>query len=314
MSEFLSIVALFRCNCDFSVTTSNAFQNDGNLYKNMVITKTIIKTWSCLHAEYHHIMKRKIIALCSVLLVPMLTVGSIQRNPMALALAGDFAGPVVVSYTFSPTTIDISNSSADVVVTARVTDASGVKTAPIIYIQNNAQVTATQQTGYFVRTSGTAQDGIYSKTITIPRGKQPGQWSVFSNAFFDTEGNGSGRVSPDNDQTLTVVNTGGICPIVTTTTVSVSVPVPVTSTTAATKPILTMKKTLSAKSLATYTGLKIVTGSTVSMTVNATSRTICRVSGTTLKAVKKGTCKVVVTVKSRTGKKSSKNLTINVRS
>ena len=82
----------------------------------------------------------------------------------------------------------------------------------------------------------------------------------------------------------------------------------------ATKPTLSTKKTLSAKSIATYSGLKIVIGSTVSVTVNATSRTICRVSGTTLKAVKKGTCKVVVTVKSRTGKKSSKNLTLNVRS
>jgi alpha-tubulin suppressor-like RCC1 family protein len=80
------------------------------------------------------------------------------------------------------------------------------------------------------------------------------------------------------------------------------------------KPTLTMKKALSAKSVATYSGLKVVTGSTVSMTVNSTSRTTCRVSGTTLKAVKKGTCKVIVTVKSKTGKKLSRNLTLNVRS
>jgi hypothetical protein len=250
----------------------------------------------------------------------------------------DFEGPVVVSYTFSPTSIDISNSSADVVVTARVTDASGVKTAPIIYIQNNAQVTATQQTGWFVRTSGTAQDGIYSKTITIPCGKQPGQWSVFSNAFFDTEGNSSGSARPNNDQQLTVVNTGGVCPIVTTPSVSTFVPVPSTtpivsvpsttpivsvpsttpivsvpSTTHAAKSILTMKKTLSAKSLATQNGLKVASGSVVSLKVSATSHKICRATGTTLKALKKGTCRVTVTVKSRTGKKSSRNLTLIVR-
>jgi len=224
--------------------------------------------------------------------------GSSLNRPSALAIAGDFEGPVVVSYTFSPTTIDISNSTADVVVTARVTDASGVRTAPIIYIQNDAQPTATQQTGWFVRTSGTAQDGIYSKTITIPCGKQPGQWSVFSNAFFDTEGNGSGSVGPDNNQKLTVVNTGGICPVVVETT----------------KPMLTMKRTLAAKLIATYTGLKVVKGSTVSMKVKATSRRVCRVSGSRLKATRKGTCRVVVTVKSRTGKKSSSNLTLIVRS
>ena len=102
MSEFLSVVALFRCNCDFSVTTSNAFQNDWNLYKNMVITKTIIKTWSCLHAEYHHIMKRKIIALCSVLLVPVLTVGSISANAEPAASV-DSIRPVSASITVGST-------------------------------------------------------------------------------------------------------------------------------------------------------------------------------------------------------------------
>ena len=274
--------------------------------------------------------------------------GSSLNRPNALAITGDFTGPTIVSFTFSPTTIDISNSSASVVVTAHVTDASGVKGfPPTVYINNPANVSGTQQSGQYVRTSGTAQDGIYSVTITIPHGKQPGQWNVFSNQFYDTEDNSSvWPVYPDNDQKLTVANTGGICPIETTSTMSVpvasttptvsvttstmSVPVasttptvsvttstmsvPVASTTPATKPILTMKKTLSAKSIATYTGLKVVTGSTVSVTVNATSRTTCRVLGTTLKAIKKGTCKVVVTVKSRTGKKTSSNLTLNVRS
>ena len=256
--------------------------------------------------------------------------GSSLNRPNALAITGDFTGPTIVSFTFSPTTIDISNSSASVVVTAHVTDASGVKGfPPTVYINNPANVSGTQQSGQYVRTSGTAQDGIYSVTITIPHGKQPGQWNVFSNQFYDTEDNSSvWPVYPDNDQKLTVANTGGICPIETTSTMSVPVAsttptvsvttstmsVPVASTTPATKPILTMKKTLSAKSIATYTGLKVVTGSTVSVTVNATSRTTCRVLGTTLKAIKKGTCKVVVTVKSRTGKKTSSNLTLNVRS
>jgi hypothetical protein len=272
--------------------------------------------------------------IAALVAVAFLGITGLSLNrPNALAIVGDFNGPTIESFTFSPTTIDISNSSASVVFTAHVTDASGVNSIPIALINNPANVSGTQQTGQYVRTSGTAQDGIYKVTITIPCGKQPGQWNVSSNQFYDTESNSSvWPVYPDNDQKLTVVNTGGICPIVTTSTVSSSVPVgltmptvavttptvsssvPVASTTPATKPILTVKKTLSAKSIATYTGLNIVTGSKVSMTVNATSRKTCRVSGTTLKAVKKGTCRVTVTVKSRTGKKSSKNLTLIVRS
>jgi hypothetical protein len=119
----------------------------------------------------------------------------------------DYDGPVVVSYTFSPTTIDISSSPATVVVTARVTDVSGVASAPIVYIQNSDNPTATQQTGWLTRTSGTAQDGIYTATITIPAGLQPGQWSVFSNMFYDVHRNSSvWPVEPDNDQRLTVTN------------------------------------------------------------------------------------------------------------
>ena len=149
--------------------------------------------------------------------------------------------------------------------------------------------------------------------------------------------NSSGKLgngeSADSYQPVTVMGIGGLVgastasTTTTTTTTTTTLPKITTSippntyyvappsvATIATKPTLSTKKTLSAKSIATYSGLKIVTGSTVSVTVNATSRTTCRVLGTTLKAIKKGTCKVVVTVKSRTGKKTSSNLTLNVQS
>lgn len=124
----------------------------------------------------------------------------------------------------------------------------------------------------------------------------------------------SGVVGASTATTTTTTTTTTTLPKITTsftptTNYVASLPV----ATIATKPTLSTKKTLSAKSLATYTGLKIVRGSTVSVTVNATSRKTCRVSGTTLKAIKTGTCKVVVTVKNRTGKKTSRNLTLNVR-
>ena len=269
-------------------------------------------------------------------------IGAIQEKPGASAAGGDVAGPVVVSLTFSPTTIDISNSSASVVFTARVTDTSGVNALPPVYVHHPENFSATYRTATFVRTSGTAQDGIYSATITIPRGKQPGEWVVFSHPFGDTQGNQSLWGYPDNNQKLTVVNnsvgdiTGPVIvsststvPVTppTTTTITTALPTIATSippatnyvappaiTNLADKPNLTTKKLLSAKSLATYTDLKNVRGSTVSIGVYATSRKICQISGTNLKAIKKGACRIVVTVKSRTGRKSSRSLTLLVRS
>jgi alpha-tubulin suppressor-like RCC1 family protein len=148
-------------------------------------------------------------------------------------------------------------------------------------------------------------------------------WGANSNGIL-----GNGEIT-DSYQPVSVMGIGGLVGASTasTTTTTTTLPKVTTSIPPNTyyvappsvakivaKPTLSTRKTLSAKSLATYSGLKVVTGSTVSMTVSSTSRTTCRVSGAILKAIKKGTCRVAVTVKSRTGKKSTRNLTLNVRS
>ena len=268
-----------------------------------------------------------------------------QRLTVMNSSVADFIGPTILSYTFSPTVIDISSSSASVVVTAHVTDVSGVKSAPIIYIQNNANVSATQRTGWFALSSGTAQDGIYSATITIPCGRQPGDWSVFSNSFRDIANNDSKwPVYPDNNQRLTVVNSSGICPVVVQTTVPIpgrvtSTTVPVFSTTSTmpggvtstTVPVfsttstmpggvtspgqqitLTTMNSLAAKSIATFAGLKVLDGSTVSLSVSSASHRVCRVSGLKLLASGIGNCRVTVTSKSKTGKKTFRTLSIQI--
>jgi hypothetical protein len=139
---------------------------------------------------------------------------------------------------------------------------------------------------------------------------------------------GNGEVT-ESYQPVMVMGIGGLIGASTATTTTTTTTLPKTVTTVTpnsnqvalpsvvtprTKPVLSTKKTVSAKSLATYTGLKVASGSTVSMKVKATSRRVCRVSGSRLKATQRGTCRVVVTVKSTTGKKSSKNLTLIVRS
>ena len=77
-------------------------------------------------------------------------------------------------------------------------------------------------------------------------------------------------------------------------------------------PALTTKKAASLKSIATFAGLAQPKGSTISLRVWSSSSKICRVSGTALKAVKKGTCKATVTVKSRSGTKKSTTISLKV--
>jgi hypothetical protein len=103
----------------------------------------------------------------------------------------DFAGPVIVSYDFSPKTVDISAKAATITVTAHVTDSSGVNSAPIVYIQLKENVSATQVVGWFSLKSGTTQDGVWSADVVIPQGRQPGDYAIFSNSFVDMKNNSS---------------------------------------------------------------------------------------------------------------------------
>jgi hypothetical protein len=76
--------------------------------------------------------------------------------------------------------------------------------------------------------------------------------------------------------------------------------------------VIRPKKSVTLKATALYGGLSVPTGAKVTVTVSSTSKSICRVSGATLKGVKQGTCRVVVTVKSKTGNKKSTVVTLNV--
>lgn len=67
-----------------------------------------------------------------------------------------------------------------------------------------------------------------------------------------------------------------------------------------------------AKALATQAKLAMPFGSTVSLRVVPSSAKYCKVTGTTIKGLKVGTCKVTVTVKPKKGASSSKTLTLKV--
>lgn len=120
----------------------------------------------------------------------------------------DYDGPVIESFTFSPQEIDITTEAQTVTVKFHITDKSGVQSGPYVYIQNQDNVSGTQQTGQTKLESGTAKDGVYSVAITIPAGLQPGEWSISANPCRDIHNNQSSSfLRPTSEKkTLTVIN------------------------------------------------------------------------------------------------------------
>jgi hypothetical protein len=115
----------------------------------------------------------------------------------------DAAVPQLVEFDFTPKTVDITNGPATVTVTARVTDATGVENPTIQFVSDTTSQTA--GFGSMTRTYGTALDGTYSRTITIPQGDATGAWSASLYPLSDIVGN-SGSFGPPAGypKTLTV--------------------------------------------------------------------------------------------------------------
>jgi hypothetical protein len=77
-------------------------------------------------------------------------------------------------------------------------------------------------------------------------------------------------------------------------------------------PTVTSSKSVSAKSIALFAKLKVLSTSKVSLKVVASSKKFCKVSGTTLKGLKAGSCRVTVTVTPKKGRATSKTVTLKV--
>ncbi len=134
----------------------------------------------------------------------------------------------------------------------------------------------------------------------------------------DKAGNKTSWISLGGVTTPAVTTPAVTTPAVTTpavTTPAVTTPAvttPAVTTPAVTTPAVTTKKAASAKSIATYAKLKVLSTSKVSLKVVSSYAKYCKVSGTTLKGVKAGTCKVTVTVTPKKGKATSKTVTLKV--
>ena len=91
-----------------------------------------------------------------------------------------------------------------------------------------------------------------------------------------------------------------------------SVTTPSVTTPTVTTPTVTTKKAVTAKSIAVYAKLKVLSTSKVLLKVVPSSAKYCKVSGTTLKGLKAGSCKVTVTVTPKKGRAISKTVTLKV--
>ena len=106
--------------------------------------------------------------------------------------------------------------------------------------------------------------------------------------------------------TTTVAPTTTTVAPTTTTVAATTTTVAATTTTVAPKvaPIVSRKKAASLKSIAVFGKMTVPSGAKVTAVVATSSKTICRVTGTTVKGIKKGTCRVAITVKTKTGAKT----------
>ncbi len=111
--------------------------------------------------------------------------------------APDTSGPVTSDFDFTPKSVDVTDGEKQVTVSVRLTDATGAQ-APILNLSSD---TTDQGAGFgsMTRVSGTAQDGRYESTVTIPSTAAAGTWSVTLYPTSDVLGNGgdSFRTHPD---------------------------------------------------------------------------------------------------------------------
>ncbi|MDR6639831.1 hypothetical protein J2Y68_003497, partial [Paenarthrobacter nitroguajacolicus] len=114
----------------------------------------------------------------------------------------DMAAPVLVSSSVSKTSFNLADGPAVVTATVRLTDATGVK-APTVILSHSA--TGQQQGfGSMSLVSGTPQDGVWERTMTIPLGSATGQWDVTLYPVGDVLGNSGGGF-----RTLATLNVSG---------------------------------------------------------------------------------------------------------
>jgi len=103
--------------------------------------------------------------------------------------------------------VNVHAGPVDVVVTVRVTDATGAA-APTLVLTSD-QTAQSLGAGAMTLLSGSAKDGTYQRTVSIPATAATGPWTVMINPLADTLGN-TETTSHAHPQKLTVTDVTGV--------------------------------------------------------------------------------------------------------
>ena len=127
-----------------------------------------------------HICNRnKVHFLVWVIGFAMLSLSTVQAQQQ------DLTPPVLVDFAFAPTAVDVSAGSASVTVTLRVTDdITGLGYGDVMFVSPSGHLVGTEFNSDH-RVSGTANDGIYRHTFSIPQFAEAGTWLISYIYLFD---------------------------------------------------------------------------------------------------------------------------------
>jgi hypothetical protein len=99
--------------------------------------------------------------------------------------APDTKAPILASVTYTPALVDVTTAAQTVSMTAHITDAgSGFGSGYVRFESTSGQSTNGVSLSYLNRISGSANNGIYQATFTVPQGSSPGLWNLY---FFATD-------------------------------------------------------------------------------------------------------------------------------
>jgi len=118
--------------------------------------------------------------------------------PVTTIAQQDTTPPVLLELSFTPTAIDTTNSSQDVTVTARFTDAlSGFSDGCVYFSSPSQALNRVGCFGSYNRISGDALDGVYQTTVTFQQFIEAGTWHI--TYFYANDFIGNQRVYNEQD-------------------------------------------------------------------------------------------------------------------
>ena len=109
-------------------------------------------------------------------------------------VGGDNTGPQLSALVISGTPVDVAAANGQVTITATITDdivglAADTALSSIAFTSTSGNQTLQADIAAIHRISGTAKNGVYEITLTVPQGAEPGDWTLSSMILRDALGN-----------------------------------------------------------------------------------------------------------------------------